>query len=196
MSEKVPCTECGAAILASTAERTGGLCMPCKNGNRKNIEQAKEFYKRERELDKTCPFRALWRELVDKAYNQEDGFAKLTDDEKLYYAVNVLSGEVYNGGFNQYFDNSSGEHYRHAELGLMRLGAKHSLSLLREAKVALFGSASVPKDRAERFAALEKQAEQPSLDGLDDGFYKDPDSLGEKLEDFAVATGLVKMHNQ
>ena len=192
MSEKVPCTECDAAILPSTAERTGGLCMPCKNGNRKNIERAKEFYKRERELDKTCPFRALWWEIVDKVYNQEGGFAKLTDDEKLYYAVNVLRGEVYNGGFNQYFDNSSGEYYRHAELGLIRLGATHSLSLLREAKVALFGSACVPKDRTERFAALEQHVGQPNLDALDDEFYKDPDSLGEKLEGFAVATGLVK----
>ena len=29
---KVRCTKCGAEILAATALRTGGLCMPCKNG--------------------------------------------------------------------------------------------------------------------------------------------------------------------
>jgi hypothetical protein len=33
MSElKVHCTQCGAEILAATALRTGGICMPCKNG--------------------------------------------------------------------------------------------------------------------------------------------------------------------
>lgn len=193
MNEKVPCAKCGAAILPSTSERTGGLCMPCKNGNRKNIEQAKAYYRRERELDKTCPFRAFWRQLVDKVYNGDGGFAQLTDDEKLYYAVNVLIGEVYNGGFNQYFDNSAGGHYRHAEHGLIRLEATHSLELLRQAKVALFGEADVPENRAERFAALDQFAEPPYLDALDDDFYKDPDALEDKLRAFAEVAGLVRL---
>jgi len=29
---KTKCTTCGAEILVATAERTGGLCMPCKQG--------------------------------------------------------------------------------------------------------------------------------------------------------------------
>jgi hypothetical protein len=192
MSEKIPCTECGAAVLPSTAERTGGLCMPCKNGNRKNIEQAKEYYKKERELDKTCPFRALWRELVDRVYKQGGGFSALSDDEKLYYSVNTLGGEVYNGGFVQYFDNTSGEHYRYAELGLVRLGATSSLKLLRQAKEELLGPCSVPQDQAERWAAIRKYSDEPDLDKLDTEFYKDPDQLDIKLENFAVEVGLVK----
>jgi hypothetical protein len=33
MSEtKIACSRCGAEILAATAKRTGGICMPCKNG--------------------------------------------------------------------------------------------------------------------------------------------------------------------
>lgn len=31
MVEKIPCKECNTPILPSTAQRTGGLCMPCKN---------------------------------------------------------------------------------------------------------------------------------------------------------------------
>jgi hypothetical protein len=30
MIERVACTSCGASILPSTAEATGGVCMPCK----------------------------------------------------------------------------------------------------------------------------------------------------------------------
>lgn len=192
MSDKVPCTECGAMVLPSTAERTGGLCMPCKNGTRKNIEQAKEYYKRERELNKTCSFRALWRELVDKVYKQDGGFGALSEDEKLYYSVNTLGGEVYNGGFVQYFDNSSGEHYRHAKLGLVRLGATNSLRLLRKAKEELIGHGPVPQDQAERWAAIRKHSDEPDLDSLDTEFYKDPDQLDKKLESFAIEVGLVK----
>jgi Domain of unknown function (DUF4375) len=49
-----------------------------------------------------------------------------------------LSGEVYNGGFYQYFDNTSADSYHYAELGLIRLGATHSLGLLQKAKEHLF----------------------------------------------------------
>ena len=34
---------CGNVILASTAARTGGLCMPCKGGYRENIENGKRY---------------------------------------------------------------------------------------------------------------------------------------------------------
>jgi len=30
--QKVPCKRCGAMILPGTAKRTGGLCMPCREG--------------------------------------------------------------------------------------------------------------------------------------------------------------------
>lgn len=192
MTEKVPCIECGAMVLPATAERTGGLCMPCKNGNRESMEQAKEYYKKERELDKTCPYRAFWRKLVDKVYDQKTGFSGLTDDEKLYYSVNVLSGEVYNGGFMQFFDNTSGEHYRHAELGLIRLNAIKSLKLLRKAKHELFGDQSVPKNQTQRWLVTQNSNQEKVLDSLDTKFYEDPDNLGDKLEAFAQESGLVK----
>ncbi|UDM05757.1 DMP19 family protein [Halomonas sp. NyZ770] len=125
MSYKIPCTECGVMVLPSTAERIGGFCMSCKNGTRRNIEKVQECCKREGELNKTYPFHELCRELVVKVYKQE----ALSDDEKLYYSVNTLGGEVYNGGFVQYFENSSGEHYRDAELGIFLLEKTNSLRL-------------------------------------------------------------------
>ncbi|WP_445363671.1 DMP19 family protein [Microbulbifer sp. ANSA003] len=192
MSEKVPCKECQALILPSTAERTSGLCMACKNGIRKNLEKSKEFYKNQRELDKTCPFRAFWRDLVSRVYDEKLGFHTLTDDEKTYYAVNCLSGEVYNGGLVQYFDNSAGEHYKYAELGLIQIGATNSLRLLREAKAQVFGSDIVPTDRELRQIATDSDAIQKSLDKLDDEFYTDTDELGDRLEKFAFEKGLVK----
>ena len=84
MSDKVPCKECNALILPATAKRTGGICMACKNGIRENLERSKEHYKRERELDKTCPFRAFWRDLVSRVYNDEQGFDTLNESEKTY----------------------------------------------------------------------------------------------------------------
>lgn len=192
MSDKVPCIECGAMILPNTVQRTGGRCMPCKNGTRKSMELAKERAARERELEKTCPYRALWRNLVHKVYNEEGGFDALSEEEKLYYSVNVLSGEVYNGGFDQYFHNTSAEHYRDAEYGLMKLGATNSLKLLRQAKFQLFGNEPVPKAQTERWELIRRLNRVTDLDALDTEFYKDLDKLGDKLDAFALDSRLVK----
>ncbi|GAA3979837.1 DMP19 family protein [Allohahella marinimesophila] len=166
--------------------------MPCKNGTRKSMDLAKERAAKERELERTCPYRALWRELVDKVYNQRGGFEALSATEKLYYSVNVLSGEVYNGGFDQYFTNTSAEHYRDAEHGLVQLGATNSIKLLRQAKEQLFGSNQVPKSQTERWELIRKLNRPTDLDTLDTDFYKDLDNLDDKLEAFALEAGLVK----
>jgi Domain of unknown function (DUF4375) len=58
------------------------------------------------------------------------GFGGLPRQEKLYFSVCILDGEVYNGGFHQFFFNYSGEHYHEAFFGLAELGAFHSRELL------------------------------------------------------------------
>lgn len=191
MADKVACKKCGNMILLTTATKNDGLCMPCKNGYREHIEQSKEYYARERELEKTCPFRALWRELVRKVYDQPYGFEKLSKEEKQYFSVGVLNGEVYNGGFIQYFENSSGEFYLYAELGLMRIGAKESLRILRRARVIAFGQQTVPSDREKRWKYTEMPGVQEALNELDTEYYECSDDVGSLLELFALDTGLV-----
>src|SRR5215472_8518696 len=133
MSEKVPCSRCGALILLSTAERTGGSCQPCRGGYRDSLLRAIE----EREQAKNDPRRNLWVSLVRRV-NQSSGFCDaLSHEEKLYFAVGLLQAEVYNGGFDQYFFNSSGSHYAAAEEGLIVLGAFETLGLLHAAKEVL-----------------------------------------------------------
>jgi hypothetical protein len=192
MVDKVKCNDCSALILPTTSERTGGLCMPCKNGNRKNIEAAKEHYKRERELDKSCPFRALWRELVHRVHYESNGFSSLTEHEKQYFSVNVLIGDVYNGGFNQYFGNSSSDYYTYAESGLVQIGATESLKLLRQAKADMFGGLKVPESQEGRWVIMRTHATEPDLDVYDTDFYEDRDDLETKLENYAIEVGLVK----
>ncbi|KAA8998432.1 DUF4375 domain-containing protein [Affinibrenneria salicis] len=187
MMKKQPCSACGALILPTTADRNGGMCMPCKNGIRENIEKAKAFYQRERKLDKNCPFRALWRQLIDKVHHQPGGFEALSAEEKIYYAVNVLEGEVYNGGFMQFFDNASKEYDAWCEQGLARIDAPHSLRLLRAARLARFGDGGA--DRLARGPAPDDET-WARLNDLDHEFYQDPDGLEARLNAFAMNNGL------
>jgi len=186
--EQVTCEKCGALILQATADKTGGVYMPCKKGMRESIEAAKLYYQRERELDRTDPLRRLWRELVDRVHLTEPGYAGLSDAGKKYFAVQLLVREVYNGGFEQYFHNSSGSYYGDAEIGLEEMGATQSLSLLRRVRHLIFGIAPVPEETRQRREILWQQPYESysgRLDELDHLFCQDPDGLDDRTEAFA-----------
>jgi uncharacterized protein DUF4375 len=186
-------------MLAATAARTGGLCMACKQGIRKDIEAAKEYYQQQRQPD---PFRDHWKGLVDRVYRAPDGFHRLSHHERTYYLGCVLEGEVYNGGIAQFFDNSPGDYYRDTLDALVELGAMRSHAILLAARLVLFPRDDPPRDQAERSAAMPEYPDEPGtprpawdleLDRLDGEFYTDPDQLGERLRKYAIDHELVKI---
>lgn len=173
--------------------------MPCKSGTRAQMEASKVAAKRERELDATDPFRIYWRKLVDLVYKSPAGLNALSERELQYWAVGCLSGEVYNGGFDQYFHNSSGSTYAAALGGLDSMGASASLLLLQKAKQIVFGFNEVPEDTTARRTLLESARDeslQQRLDALDTQFWADPDKLAELSEAFAIRHGLVHLNAQ
>lgn len=198
MSEKIPCKECNELILPQTAEKTGGICMACKQGIRKVIEQSKEFYRKQKEYN---PYRALWTYLIEKHFSPEKGFDSFTNEEKIYYAVCVFDGEVFNGGMHQFFSNSSGEFYAEVVEGLKILNAQNSLSLLKQATKILFGEKEPPKDRLSRWELMKQfpdDEDEPipdwclELDKIDSKYYEDLDNLSELLTKYAEEKGLIQ----
>ncbi|EHP41763.1 hypothetical protein OR16_18261 [Cupriavidus basilensis OR16] len=113
MSERLPCALCGELILADTAAKTGGLCMPCKGGYRQQIDDGKKRRVRERQCGESAE-REYWTGLVNRVHGEGGGFLSLGIHEKTYFAVTCLIGEVYSGGFHQFFSNSAGECYEYA----------------------------------------------------------------------------------
>jgi Domain of unknown function (DUF4375) len=184
MNEKVPCVECGSPIRASKTSRMKGLCVRC-------------FAKRIQR--KTNPFSDLYASLIHRVHELDGGFDALSEAEKLYYSVALLRNEINNGGFHQYFFNSSGSYYKHAEEGLETLGAMETLQLLREAKAIVFPEISVPaemKARRMHMARVDPDAAEQEwvrkLDELDGRFYDSPDEITSRLETFAKGCGLVE----
>lgn len=195
---KSTCSQCGATILATTATCTGGLCMACKQGIRKNIEESKKYYQQQR----TDPFRHHWKALIDRVHHAPDGFYRLSRPEQTCYLVSAFLGEVYNGGIGQFFDNSSGDLYQETLKALEEIGAMRCHALLQAAKRALFQDADPPRDRAARSAAMPEYPEAPGaprpdwdleLDRLSEEFWADPDELAEKLRAYAVEHRLVRI---
>ena len=158
------------------------------------MEAARKWHKEQRERERTDPFRKLWLALVHRVHETPQGFSGLSEVEKQYFAVGLLDGEVYNGGFDQYFFNSSGCHYKHALLGLEEIGAKQSIAILQRAKQVVFGFDEVPEDTEKRRKLLQKLASDSRtkrLEELDAQYYRDPDGLSARIDAFARAHGLV-----
>lgn len=191
MTVKVPCTECGAIILPATAKSTGGLCMPCKQGIRQDLERAKAFRARMKEYD---PYRELWTALVNRreADPQCDDFSEA---EKVYFFASLGESEIYNGGFDQFFWNSSGNHYALCLAGFRALDAKESARLLEAAALAVFGAHGPPQGQEKRWWMMRESGEEnysEALESFDREFWADPDDLGAKLRTYAEATGLIQ----
>ena len=115
---------------------------------------------------------------------QDNGIESLTQEERIVYAIGGMLTEVNNGGFNQFFFNSSGE------LAYDLVPALHAVGSIRfkeiaEKAVEIFGS--IPSlDEGSRYSHLEKITQNDELqlwDECDDDFY----DCDEKIESMVIA---------
>jgi endogenous inhibitor of DNA gyrase (YacG/DUF329 family) len=204
-SGKVPCSACGKPVSASQAAKTGGLCILCSIKLEEKVacqecgkQVSAKLAARRNGLCLHCsakrnPFFVLYSSLIDRVCHSSGGFDLLSDAEKLYYALTLFQNEVNNGGFHQFFFNSSGSYYELIEDALITLDEAQTLELLRQAKRNIFPEIPVPINTAERRSTMQGSTSDlmTKLDELDQQFYRIPDTLTPKLEDFARQRGLV-----
>jgi hypothetical protein len=199
------CLECGVSILTTTAAKTGGRCVPCARGTRAQIEQSKRRAARQRELERKNtealerirrkdhptfgdflaeedPIGVLWSFLVATVFHDvsgRDNVEALTPSAKVLYMVQLLDGEVFNGGFHQYFSNSPGKHAHETLAALRELGAPRAAGLLQRA-IDTFPNKRVPPHRGKRNDELDK-TDAKVLAALDTEYYALDKAGGEDL---------------
>jgi uncharacterized protein DUF4375 len=104
-------------------------------------------------------------------------FAQLTVPEQVFVAVWTLEADVNNGGFDQYYLNSSGDNAWYAPAALRAIGAEQTAAIAQRANAA-FGPDGPPPDRDARLAAMDKLEEVDELwDDCDQAFYAYPHDL-------------------
>ena len=104
--------------------------------------------------------------------NYGETLSNLNPSELTIYLVEELQTEVMNGGFDQYFFNSSGDHWEDAVIACEKIGAVKTADLLREA-VQAFGC-ELPKNREQREETIDSKARDgydEALTLLDSAFY-------------------------
>ena|SRR5690554_3468216 len=103
---------------------------------------------------------------------------KLTEQQKIFFFNQNLEREINNGGFNQYFINSSGDNSHETILSLKSIGADKTATILQKA-IEQFPDKAVPKDRDERIEVVEQIEEiaDEIWSELDEKFYEYEDDL-------------------
>jgi hypothetical protein len=125
--------------------------------------------------------------LSDWVFNrcEKIGFNKLNRPEQVFFCVWWLEAEVNNGGFDQYYFNSAGDHAIEAVTSLEAIGANHTADLVKQAN-ALFGPAGPSPIRATRQNQLDalREAKPKKLDEIDEEFLSYKDNSEQLLEQF------------
>ena len=107
-----------------------------------------------------------------------DKIENLSDAQKNFYFNQNLEREINNGGFHQYFYNSSGDYANETIQSLKKIKADKTAEILMKA-INQFPDKSVPKDRDKRQEIIEKIEEEstPIWEELEQIFYKYEDDL-------------------
>ena len=104
--------------------------------------------------------------------------AEMTEPQKLFNYNQELEREVNNGGFSQFFLNSSGDNAHETVLSLKAIGADKTADLLQKA-IDQFPSKTISKDRDKRTEIVEEIEEtaEEVWNDLDQKFYEYEDDL-------------------
>jgi hypothetical protein len=116
------------------------------------------------------------------ALHADRGFDDLLEHDKVLVTIWALEADVNNGGFDQYYFNSSGDTAFFAPEALRLIGAHRTADIVRAAN-ARFGSDGPPRDPSLREDVLFQLTENDEdlFEDCDRAFYDYPDDLDALL---------------
>jgi hypothetical protein len=127
----------------------------------------------------------------DKAKFGKEYFAVQSIPQKVFSSIWAVESEVNNGGFSQYFLNTSGETAGFVAEALNTIGAPRTADICRRAVSAAFPAGLPPNPEAIKLAAADFSEEtEDTLEALDNEFFEYPHDLTDLL--FAY----VSKHNE
>ena len=123
----------------------------------------------------------IWK----KTEKSDDSFSNLTESEKVFIYVDMLEGQVNNGGFDQFFFNSSGDYTHEILSACEKIKAYKTADLIATA-IKAFPVSPVPKDTETRREIMQNLNDSSTKvwDDLDDKFYEYEDNIAGLLIDY------------
>jgi hypothetical protein len=124
-------------------------------------------------------------EYLNKVSNYGENVEKLTEEQKVVLFIENLEREINNGGFNQFFFNSSGNFSSETMDALIKIKAGKTVMIFTNA-LSSWPDNKVPKDMIIRRTLLEKIENKgnPIWEKCDSDFFKYEDDLTGLLLEF------------
>ena len=114
-------------------------------------------------------------EIIGNKIPERDVFTTLNDYEKTFIYIDIFENHTTNGGFEEFFWNSSGQ-FSHVILAAYEaIGATKTATLIYNA-FKEFGEIPIPKDHAFRKKIL-TELNSNAWDTLDQAFYKSKEAI-------------------
>ena len=144
----------------------------------------------EKQIVEKEPYEKIMKinERLNEISDYGKNLSKLNSSQQVVLIIENLEREINNGGFNQFYFNSSGNHAEVTVENLRKIGADKTAELVEKANFE-WPNNKVPVNRNERQAILEQienKAEQVWED-CDQLFYKYEDDIAGLLMDFVNA---------
>ena|SRR5580658_5369881 len=118
----------------------------------------------------------------DKTKFGKEDFSAQSVPQKVFSSIWAVESEVNNGGFSQYFQNSSAETAGFVTVAFATIGAPNTADICRRAIAAAFPDGLPSDAEAISSAALEFSDEtEEELNALDGEFFQYPHNLTQLL---------------
>jgi len=123
---------------------------------------------------------------IDNYLNQKceygEKIEKLNSSQQTFLFIKNLEREINNGGFNQFYFNSSGDYSQETVNALFEIGANKTAEIVKKAN-SEFENGTIPKNSIERRNKLEliKEKSEENWNKCDSQFYEFQDNLAELL---------------
>lgn len=122
---------------------------------------------------------------IEKRKNR-DGIEGLTTEEVIVLAVEGLEREVNNGGYDQFFVNSSAEYASVIVDALRRIGCPEVAAITKDA-IAALGAPDLAWDTVEAFIHEDDEERDETLSACDDRYFEYPEDIAGNLFAFIKA---------
>jgi hypothetical protein len=136
------------------------------------------------------PATAIFRSALEHVYDRGDRtehIERLSPEARLVYLTYVLEGEVTNGGIDQFFTNSSGNHALETLDCLKAIKALRYFDIL-QAAMNWFPDGNPSADRMERWEQYQNFSEDPEylrqMNDLDIRYYDRGDELSKIVDNY------------
>lgn len=138
------------------------------------VDNTIEEYVDDERLERNKLVIDMWLSICEKC-DYGDSIEKLNEYERVFFVTETLEQEVNNGGFSQFFYNSSGDFSNELVDAFTKIGAFKTAEICKKALAVFNGK--VPTARGERQDLLDSLECDDVLNEYDDAFYDYEDNL-------------------